>query len=94
MRKKYLKCLFCFTLALGLVLPSAGVIAKTQDDTGKTKHSASAKKKKGKTKNKGMTIKVEKDPQTGPMEDVSNMTEVSQDPSQAGDKGKSKKSKN
>jgi hypothetical protein len=83
-------------LAMLLACPVGSIYGKDKEDSPKTKHSSTSKKKKGKSsKNKGLTVKVEKDPaSTGPFEDVSNLTEVSQDPSQASGKGKSKKGKN
>jgi hypothetical protein len=83
-------------LSLSLAVPMELAYGKDKDGSTKTKHSSSAKKKKGKSKDKGIVIKVENDKQTGPMEDVSSQTEVSQQPGQdAGSgKGKSKKSKN
>ena len=81
-------------LAMLLACPVGAIYGKDKEDNPKAKHSSISKKKKGK-KNKGLTVKVEKDPaSTGPFEDVSNQTEVSQDPSQDSGKGKSRKGKN
>jgi hypothetical protein len=94
MRKNGIKFLLYMLLALVLAWPSTGAFGKTKDEKYKAKHSASSKKKKGKGKDKGLQIKVENDKQTGPMEDVSGQTEVSQQPGQDAGKGKSKKNKN
>ncbi len=79
-------------LTMLLACPVGPIYGKDKDENPKAKHSSASKKKKGK-QNKGLTVKVEKDPQTGPMEDVSNLTEVSQAPGQDEGAGKSKKSK-
>jgi hypothetical protein len=93
-RKKFFLFLLISLLFLSPIGASYGK-DKDQDATSKTKHKSSSKKKKGKTKSKdkGVMIKVENDKQTGPMEDVSNQTEVSEQPGVA-NSGKSKKSKN
>ena len=92
MKHRVISRFFYLTMILALVLSPSGAFAKSKDGTSTFKHSASSKKKK--SKNKGTTIKVEDNSASkGPMEDISNQTEVSQEPagSKASDKGKSKK---
>ncbi len=93
--KKFLPVLLISLLVLNPFGASYGK-GKKQDGTTKSKHKSSSKNKKGKgkSKDKGMMIKVEDDKQTGPMEDVSNQTEVSQQPGSSSSSGKPKKKKN